>query len=136
VPFVARVAGVAMCDSVPDGQAVSSITALDLGDLGSGTLRAHLSLAPEGSDSDGATVEFWIDGGDLAEGSVQPSWNGPVRITEIGPDGATGTLTFTNLEATSNDPALKGPESPAAPSGAGQWPSTISGVVGWTCEAW
>lgn len=136
VPFAARVAGEATCDSVPDGQAVASITALALGELGSGTLRAHLSLAAEGSDSVGATAEFWIDGGDLAEGSAQPSWNGPVRVTEIGPEGTTGKLIFTNLEGFSNDPALKGPESPAATSGAGEWPSTISGVMGWTCEAW
>ena len=136
VPFVARVAGVAMCDSVPDGQAVASITALELGDLGSGTLRAHLSLAAESSDSDGATAEFWIDGGDLTEGSAQPSWNGPVRVTQIAEDGDMGKVIFTNLEGISSDPALKGPESPAAPSGAGEWPATISGVLGWTCGAW
>jgi hypothetical protein len=136
VPFAARLAGEATCDSVPDGQAVASITALALGELGSGTLRAHLSLAAEGSDSVAGTAEFWIDGGDLPEGSPQPSWNGPVRVIEIGPEGATGKLTFTNFEGFSNDPALKGPESPAASSGTGEWPPTISGVMGWTCEAW
>jgi hypothetical protein len=66
------------------------------------------------------------------------SWNGPVRVTEIAADGATGNLIFTNLEGFLSDPALKGAESP--PSGAGapgaSWPAMISGVLGWTCEAW
>lgn len=132
-PFTPLVAGEASCSSVPDGRAVASITALELGDLGSGGLRATLHLADVASDS--PTAEFWIDGGDLPEGSTQPTWNGPVRITEIGPDGATGKLIFTNLEGFSNDPALKGPESPSAASGPVGWPSTLSGVMGWTCEA-
>jgi hypothetical protein len=136
IPFAARVASKASCTSVPDGRAVASITALELGDLGSGGLRATVHLADEVSN--GATAEFWIDGADLPEGSPQVSWNGPVRVTEIGSDGATGKLIFTSLEGFSSDPALKGRESPAAGAGApgAGWPATISGVMGWTCEAW
>lgn len=136
IPFTASTAGEASCASVPDGRAVASITALELGELGSGSLRATIHLADEAPD--GASMEFWIDGGDLAEGSAQPTWNGPVRVTQIGPDGATGKLIFTNLEGISSDPALKGPESPAAGPGApgARWPATISGVMGWACEAW
>lgn len=131
--FTPRVGGEAVCVSVPDGQAVEGITALELGELGSGTLRAMLRLPAD--DPDGATAEFWIDGGDLPEGSLQPFWNGSARITEIGSDGATGKLIF-NALAGVNDPALKGPESPAATPVASEWPSTISGVLGWTCQPW
>jgi hypothetical protein len=134
LPFAARVASEASCASAPGGRAVASITALQLGELGSGSLRATIQLADEASN--GASAEFWIDGGDLPEGSPQLSWNGPVEITEIAADGATGKLTFTNLEGISSDPALRGPESATASSSAGEWPATISGVVGWTCEAW
>lgn len=133
IPFVARDGGQADCRSVPDSQAVADITALDLGELGSGTLRATISLPAQAAD--GATVELFIDGGDLPEGSMQPSWSGPVQVTELGAGGASGKLTFTSLglanPASKPDPASSVPTS-AAPG----WPTTISGSLSWTCQPW
>jgi hypothetical protein len=133
VPFVARDGGRAECRSVPDGRTVADVTALELGELGSGTLRATLSLPAQASD--GATAEFWIDGGDLPDGSIQPFWRGSVQVTEIGADGASGKLIFTSLEL-EGGAEKPNSESPAPTSAAPGWPSTISGVLGWSCQPW
>lgn len=119
--FVAQDHGRARCESVPDGRDVAVVTGLELGELGSGTLRATLPLKAE--TRVGARAEFFIDGGDLAEGVNQPFWGGPVQITELGGGGLSGRLTFENLERV--DTHL-----PDA------WPATISGTVRWACEPW
>jgi len=133
VPFVARDGGRAVCRSVPDGRTVADVTALELGELGSGTLRATLSLPAQASD--GAAAEFWIDGGDLSDGSIQPFWRGSVQVTEIGADGASGKLIFASLER-ENGAEKPISESPAPTSAAPGWPSTISGLLSWSCQPW
>jgi hypothetical protein len=133
IPFVARDGGRADCSSGPDSQAVADITALDLGELGSGTLRATIGLPAQ--TADGATVELFIDGGDLAEGSMQPFWSGPVQVTDLGADGASGMLTFMDFELA--NPATKpDPGSSATASAVPGWPATISGSLSWTCQPW
>ena len=133
IPFVARDGGRADCSSGPDSQAVARITALDLGELGSGTLRATIGVP--GQAADGATAELFIDGGDLPEGSMQPFWSGPVQLAELGGEGASGKLTFTSLglsnAAEKPEQGSSGPTS-AAPG----WPATISGSLSWTCQPW
>lgn len=133
VPFVAKSGGRADCQSVADGRTVGSITALELGELGPGTLRAMIGVPATASD--GAAAQFFIDGGDIPDGSVQPFWSGPVQISDLGATGASGTLTFTNL--TVSDPAAKpDPGASVVPNAPSGWPATISGVVSWTCKPW
>lgn len=132
-PFVARDGGRADCRSVPDGQAVADVMALDLGELGSGTLRATLGLAAEPSNA--TRVELFIDGADLPEGSPQLSWSGPAQVGEISTGGASGTLTFSDLAG--SDPAAKSqPGASASSSVLPGWPATISGSLSWTCQPW
>lgn len=133
VPFVAKDPGRAACSSVPDGRTVAAITALELGKLGSGTLRATLSLTAQAPDR--ATAEFFIDGADLQEGSIAPSWSGSVKVTEIGVDGASGKLTFSGLEV-SNPAAKPDSGSSAVRSTAPGWPASLSGSLSWTCQPW
>lgn len=133
MPFVTRDGGRAVCRSVPDGRNVADVTALELGELGSGTVRATLTLPVQASDV--ATAEFWIDGGDLPEGSIQPFWRGSVQITESGADNASGKLTFKGLDRSSGG-ALPKPASSDPTSGASDWPSTLSGALSWTCQPW
>jgi hypothetical protein len=131
--FVARDGGLAYCSSEPDSQAVAGITALDLGELGAGTLRATIGLPAQAADS--ATVELFIDGGDLPEGSPQLSWSGPARVTDLGADGASGKLTFMNFQL-ANPAAKPDPGSSVTTSAAPGWPATISGSLSWTCQPW
>jgi len=133
IPFVARDGGRADCRSVPDSQTVADITALDLGELGSGTLRAMIGVPVQLSD--GATAELFIDGGDLPEGSPQLSWSGPVQVTELGAEGASGKLTFTSL-GLANPASKPDPASSVLTSAAPGWPATISGSLSWTCQPW
>lgn len=133
LPFVARDGGRAACRSGPDSLKVADVTALELGELGSGTLRAMLGLPLETSDK--ASAELFIDGGDLPEGSYQPFWTGPVRITESHDDGASGTMTFHNLTLEPDPGAMKS-GSTGAPADAGGWPATLSGTLSWTCQPW
>lgn len=58
MPFVGQEPGRADCRSIDNGRAVAMVTALEVGHLGAGTLRATLNLAGPGAD--GTTAEFWI----------------------------------------------------------------------------
>ena len=122
--------GAASCRSVPDGTVVSDVTALDLGELGSGTLRAMWSVP--GRTGAGA-AELFIDAGDLADGAFQPFWAGPVHVTARAGDGASGTMTFTGLELETDMMSKPGQPGPA---NAAAWPPTISGSLSWACEPW
>lgn len=132
VPFVARDGGRAECRSVPDGSTVADVTALELGKLGSGGLRATVSLPAAGSYA--ASAEFWIDGADVLEGSIQPFWQGSVQFSEISADGASGRLTFNGLEQENG--AGKPAAESSSPTSATDWPSTITGTLDWTCQPW
>jgi hypothetical protein len=133
LPFVARVSGRADCRSEPDGQTVVDMTALDLGELGPGTLRAMVSLPIQASEP--ATAEFFIDGGDLPDGSVQPFWRGPVLVATISTDHASGQLAFDGLTR-EIDQKMPTPESSVAIAAANAWPSTLSGQLTWSCRRW
>jgi hypothetical protein len=121
------------CRSVPDGALVAELSALDLGELEAGILRASLSLGAQAADA--ASVEFWIDGGDLAEGAIQPFWTGPVEVTGLSAGGANGTVTFAGLarelDQKPGDPAAQAVE----PVTSGL-PATMSGTLSWTCRPW
>ena len=129
MPFVKREGGRADCRSVSNGRTVAMVTALEVGRLGSGDMRATLSLA--GTGSDGATAEFWI--ADVADGTVQPFWRGYVQVIESRADGASGRLTF-DLQRTEDIPP-KGDATPA-PAATSAWPPTISGTLSWICQPW
>ena len=131
MPFVAKDGGPARCQSAPDSQAVARVTALELGELGSGTLRATLGLAVQASAA--ASVELFIDGGDLPEGSFQPFWTGLFNVTASHGDGTSGTVTFSGLKLEA-DAGSKPGMSPLP--GLGLWPATLAGTLSWSCEPW
>ena len=105
---------------------------LDLGEVGSSTLRGTLSL-PAGTTS-GATAELWIDAGGLPDGAYQPFWSGAVALSVTGADEATGTATFVGLQREA-DPSTKSGSNAGLPAADG-WPLTLSGTMTWTCEPW
>jgi len=123
--FAARDGGAATCESEQDGRGVAIVTALDLGQLGPGTLRARVSPSADGPD--GGRVELWIDGADLPEGASQPFWLGSAEVTRS--DGA-GQATFIDV-GREGDPALV-PGSGAADG----WPASLSGTLSWSCQPW
>lgn len=133
LPFVAKVGGAAQCRSRPDSRVVAAVTALELGELGTGTLRAMVALP--GPEVAGASAELFIDGGDLPDGTYQPFWSGPVKVTTSHGDGATGTLTFNALPLEPDPGQMKAGES-GPPADTGGWPATLSGTLSWTCGPW
>jgi hypothetical protein len=124
--FVPKDGGQARCQSGPDSRAVAVVTALELGELGSGTLRTELFLT-------GDTTEVFIDGGDLPEGSFLPFWTGTVTFARTDADGMSGTASFRAL-ALEVDAGSKPGTSPLP--GLDHWPATLSGTISWTCGAW
>jgi hypothetical protein len=116
ISFVARNRGEASCTSDADGAQVWRVTALDLGELGTGTLRANVNLPAAAS---GLSAEFWVDGGDLADGSAQPFWTAKARIVDLAADGMTGRVDVTLA---------------AEFAASSAWPSTLSGSLSWTCS--
>ena len=133
VPFVAKADGVARCRSGPDSRTVEGVTALELGELGSGTLRATVGLPLEAGG--GASVEMFIDGGDLPDGAYQPFWSGPVKVTTSKSQGATGTLTFDALPLEPDPGQAKAGET-GPPADTGGWPATLTGTLSWSCGSW
>jgi hypothetical protein len=129
--FTATVAGSAACASRPDQLLVGGVTALDLGTLGDGTLRARWEVPAGGAAA--TTIEAFIDGADLADGAFQPFWSGPARLTAALPDGTSGTLAFGPLTI-EPDPARKPGETALA--GEIEWPAALSGTISWACAPW
>ena len=133
LPFATRGGGGATCQSDPDGRTVVGIMALELGELGPGTLRATVSLPLAASEP--ATAEFFVDAGDLPEGSVPPSWNGRILVSGMSTDRASGRLAFDALPRAAMD-KLPEDQSSAAVAMDKVWPATISGEMTWSCQAW
>ncbi|HEX5823585.1 MAG TPA: hypothetical protein VFY18_03905 [Candidatus Limnocylindrales bacterium] len=131
--FVATKGGTADCQSDPDGRTVVAIAALDLGELGPGTLRASLYLPVASSEP--VTAEFFIDAGDLPEDSIQPSWSGPVLLSGVSADHASGRLAFDGLPRLIPDKMPEAQSSAAIAVGKA-WPSSISGELTWSCRPW
>jgi hypothetical protein len=129
MPFVGQEAGRADCRSVDNGRAVAMVTALEVGRLGAGTMRATLSVA--GTGSDGATAEFWI--ADVPDGTLQPFWRGYVQVIDSSANGASGRLAFDLPRA--EDAPPKGGAS-AVPAATSAWPPAISGTLSWSCQPW
>ena len=123
--FAARDGGPATCHSLPDSRQVGDVTALDLGELGPGTLRAMLNPA-------GPSLAAFIDGGDLPDGAYQPFWSGPVTIRSTGAGSTAGTATFAAL--TLEIEAATKPGEP--PPGIDAWPDRLAGTISWTCAPW
>lgn len=136
--FVAQDAGQAECHSIPDQRTFSDLSALDLGELGPGTLRGGFTIWANGSGS--GSMELFIDGGDLPEGSPMVSWVGPATVTSMSPAGDLGALSFDGLVLSAGDgkpvPVDSGQEVTAPAPVASAWPSTLSGTLDWTCEPW
>jgi hypothetical protein len=131
--FVARSGGHADCRSNPDGRVVVDITALDLGELGPGTMRAMVSLPHDASEP---RAEFFVDAGDLPEGSVPPTWSGRVLVTDMGADHAAGRLAFDGLPLLVPDKLPPEGQSSAATAVGNAWPASISGEMTWSCQPW
>ena len=131
--FVARADGRADCRSNPDGRVVVDVTALDLGEFGPGTMRAMVTLP---KDTVEAQAEFFVDLGDLPEGSVPPSWSGRVLVTDMGPDHASGRLAFDGLPLLVPDKLPPEAQSSAAIAVGNAWPASISGEMTWSCQPW
>lgn len=129
--FVAHGQGQSACRSQPDERTAVNFAALDLGSLGPGTLRAGLDLALDGSEG---TLELFLDGGSLPEGSEQVSWSGAVSASMLAPDHRQGRVVFHDL------PLLRQTGKPAESPGAflppQAWPTTLSGQLDWTCDPW
>ena len=113
----------ATCRSVPDGTAVSSVTAEDLGTIDGLTLRGSLSLP---TPSDAVPSEVFVDGADLPPDSMQPSWSGVTSLAEVAPDGRSGVLSFAALTLSVDPP-------PGSRPNGEPWPTTLSGTIRWTC---
>ena len=133
LPFAARSAASAACGSEPDGRTVVDVTALDLGELGPGTLRGTLLLPVVPSDM--PTAEFFVDLGDLPDGSIPPSWSGRVLLTGMDADHASGRLAFDGLALLIPD-KMPEEQSSAAIAVGKAWPTTISGEMSWNCQPW
>jgi len=133
LPFAARNASSAECGSEPDGRTVVEVTALELGELGPGTMRVTLLLPVAPSDL--PTAEFFVDLGDLPEGSIPPLWSGRVLVTEMGADHASGRLAFDGLTLSIPD-KMPEEQSAAAIAVGKAWPTTISGEMTWSCPPW
>ncbi|MEO8469137.1 MAG: hypothetical protein ABI573_05670 [Chloroflexota bacterium] len=136
--FVAQDAGQAECHSMPDHRTFNDLSALDLGELGPGTLRGGLTVWADGAGS--GSIELFIDGADLPEGSSMVSWVGPATVTSMSPAGDSGTLSFDSLVLAAGDgkPApLDGGQEVATPAPpASPWPLTLSGTLDWACQPW
>lgn len=116
----------ATCTSVPDGQAVKTVFAADLGSIGGATLRAAFTIRP------GSTVEgdVYIDGGDLPPDVGWPTWTGSFTVGDLAADGRRGVLTFDALTLVEDD--LEFGEQPDG----GPWPTTLDGSIRWACGDW
>lgn len=138
VSFVAHDAGQAECHSVPDHRTFNDLSALDLGELGPGTLRGGLTVWADGSGS--GSMELFIDGGDMPEGSPMVSWVGPATVTSMSTAGDSGALSFDGLVLSTGAgkpvPADSGQEVATPAPLASPWPSTISGTLDWACQPW
>jgi hypothetical protein len=128
--FVPRTGGEARCSSVPDGNAVAGVEALDLGELGNGTLRAAVFLS--GADV-GARIELWIDGADVPEDTIAPTWGGEARI-DAPNGGLSGRASF-DVESTAGAGKPGDPTAPPGPDGSA-WPLRLAGELLWACDGW
>ena len=99
--FVAQDGGQAECHSVPDHRTFNDLSALDLGELGPGTLRGGFTIGTDGPGS--GTLELFIDGADLPEGSAMVSWVGPAMVTSMSSAGDSGALSFDGLVFSAGD---------------------------------
>ena len=130
--FVSQDQGQAECRSQPDGRTMVSLSALDLGRLGPGTVRAGLTL-PDGSNPAPA-IEIFIDGGSLPDGAAPVSWSGTASVANLGADQRSGQLTFLDLRlATLSGKPAADPSATGAVIG---WPLSLSGGLRWTCGPW
>lgn len=124
--FERRASGRADCQSVEDGTDVQGVTALSLGLLNGGLLRAGISLPAPGTTTAGS-ISLWIDGASLPEGSAQPFWDNLNPVIDSSPGSATGRARFEG--AAIHEDELMG-------SSAGSWPATLSGEITWACGPW
>ncbi len=121
--------GVAECRSEPDTRTVSDLSGLDLGELGPGTVRVGVAFGA-GNDT---SIQLFIDGGDLPDGSPTVTWTGPGTASATRGDFSSGQVAFTRLPLSFG----RGKPAESAPAKAGvAWPATLSGTLTWTCGTW
>jgi hypothetical protein len=118
--FRARSNAPATCGSVADGDAVEGVTALDLGELGDGTLRAFVVIESETR----VRLELFIDAADVEDG-FPPSWTGTASVSAKSPDGLAATIAFEDLRVVTDS------KLPTPPPG---WAGALSGSLRWACE--
>jgi hypothetical protein len=74
--------------------------------------------------SDGASVDLFIDGGDLTGEEPIPAWNGPATIVLQSDQMTSGSVEF-DVEIMPPDPKM--------PQSTREWPARLSGTIEWTC---
>ena len=123
--FVPRASGRADCRSVADGTDVERVTALSLGGLDGGPLRADIALPVGGLG--GGYIALFVDAATLPSGSVPPTWEKAQPEIESAPSGASGSVRFDGAQLRTGD------EMGAA---TGSWPTTLTGTITWSCGEW
>ena len=108
------------CASVADADAVQGVTALDLGELGDGTLRAFVVIESETR----VGLELFIDAADVADG-MPPTWTGRGSIVAKSPEGLAATIAFEDLPLV---------EVARVPLPAPAWVGALSGSLEWACD--
>jgi type II secretory pathway pseudopilin PulG len=114
--------GAGRCESGPDQAAVTTVTELDLGELDGASLRGSISV----SGQDVASVDLFIDGGDLSGEEPAPAWNCVAAVTVLSDRMQRGAIEF-DAEIVPPDPRM--------PSPTRTWPGRLSGTIEWTCGA-
>jgi hypothetical protein len=110
----------AVCTSRADSSELGGIEIRDLGELNRATLRAFMTVPIAGQTSE---VGFFVDVGDPV---ATLAWRGVVGL-DLSNGGVSGSATFPRLRLEQLTPG---------PAPEGDWPSSLSGVLRWTCDPW
>lgn len=116
------------CQSDQGRKRAEQITAPELGELRSGTLRAFVNPFAGESAETNVRIEMFIDGSDLPSGSAQPSWTAIATVISMAADGTKGRVSFA---ADAQPQSADG--SGGIPAG---WPARLEGEFSWACNAW
>ena len=126
LPFSGRESGAAECHSVADSRIVAYVEALELGELGSGTLRSTIFV--DTIDAGRLNLQLFVDLADLPEGTLEPIWAGSASVVELNADRTAGRVTFEHAVRTLQEPGASAPPS--------DWPAELSGTISWGCDPW
>jgi hypothetical protein len=118
--FVPAATWHAICRSRADSSDVSGLEFSDLGELNGATLRAFMPFSIAGKT---AEISFFVDTGDPV---ATLAWRGVVGL-ELSNGGVSGAASLPRLRLEQLTPG---------PPPEGDWPSSLSGVLRWTCDPW